>query len=875
MTMPLLSFRPILTSVRGRLLMFNLLVVAVTLMVSGVAITGFIHAGNLQALTQARTLSEMTGGMNLGRDTTNVSIAAMRLSQVVGPLEYQSESARLKQTQLMLQSSLRQLAQSPLASSEPALIERIAQRSNALGGDVTRLLEFGYQRHLQRNQLLSELYQCQMYLQWIDSIAARENQLQSTAALRRQIDGLLNIAIKIPNPYAVLTQLGQVMNDWPATYTDYPLSDKISRFLQNQGHLIPLARQLSVSDLAISYDVYHIKALVGMLNGDISLYVQKVANESALHIRQTHQELASIIFLIGLFALLSLVITGFAGWYIYRNIGSNLTVIADAMSQLARGKRQVSVPGLQRRDELGDLARAFNVFAGNTASLERTSHLLKEKSTQLENTFLAMRDGFALFDRDGHLVVWNPQYPLLLGLEATALFRGRHYHELLDELRRLQVRVSDNADWQDMATQLHNEQPHAWEIYLPDGRTMELRFSPLAERGLVNMVLDRTERKVLEQALVHSQKMKAVGQLTGGLAHDFNNLLAVIIGSLELCGTDSGDDNERIARARKAAERGAVLTHRLLAFSRKQALFPQAVHLTELVKNLYELLCHLLPANLVLTLESRAPVWPAWIDVNQLENAIMNLVVNSRDAMEGRSGEILIRTYNQHVVRTGGKRQDMVALEVIDRGCGMSDEIKSQVYEPFFTTKSIGSGSGLGLSMVYGFIRQSGGRVQIESAPGAGTCVRLQLPRAPMPVSPPSLQRQPLPDRPADDSLLVMVLEDQEDVLDTLCEQLHQLGYMTLATTSSTEALAILRQTPDIDLLVSDLMLPGDYNGAEVIQLARKEYPALGTLLISGQDLHQNGIGPLMDIPLLRKPFTRRQLAQMLRLARNTGNKAR
>ncbi|MBE8058423.1 hybrid sensor histidine kinase/response regulator, partial [Escherichia coli] len=179
-----------------------------------------------------------------------------------------------------------------------------------------------------------------------------------------------------------------------------------------------------------------------------------------------------------------------------------------------------------------------------------------------------------------------------------------------------------------------------------------------------------------------------------------------------------------------AAERGALLTQRLLAFSRKQSLHPQAVELKTLLEELSELMRHSLPATLALEIEAQSPAWPAWIDISQLENAIINLVMNARDAMEGQTGIIKIRTWNQRVTRSSGQRQDMVALEVIDHGCGMSQAVKSQVFEPFFTTKQTGSGSGLGLSMVYGFVRQSGGRVEIESAPGQGTTVRLQLPRA-------------------------------------------------------------------------------------------------------------------------------------------------
>ena len=237
--------------------------------------------------------------------------------------------------------------------------------------------------------------------------------------------------------------------------------------------------------------------------------------------------------------------------------------------------------------------------------------------------------------------------------------------------------------------------------------------------------------------------------------------------------------------------------------------------------------------------------------------------MNARDAMEGQSGVIKIRTWNQRVTRSDGRRQDMVALEVIDRGCGMSQEVKSRVFEPFFTTKQTGSGSGLGLSMVYGFVRQSGGRVEIESAPGQGTTVRLHLPRSTLPVVPEDETLSATAS--VDNERLVLVLEDEADVRQTLCEQLHQLGYLTLEAENGEQALNMLAASPDIGMFISDLMLPGSLSGAEVINHVRSYYPQLPVLLISGQDLRPTHNPQLPDVQLLRKPFTRVQLAQALR----------
>ncbi|HHA1439699.1 response regulator [Enterobacter hormaechei] len=749
---------PFFTSARGRLLIFNLLVVAVTLMVSGVAVLGFRHASQIQEQVQQQTLDDMTGSMNLARDTANVATAAVRLSQVVGALEYKGEAERLKQTQMALRHSLDQLADAPLAQQEPALVARIIRRSNELQQSVTGMLERGQKRHLERNALLSSLYQSQSYLRHLQDINRRYASNVPDARQLAEMDRLIVAAIDTPSPRATVQQLDAVTAGLPASALQPVANLVLPDFNDELRKLAPLSTQLEESDLSISWYMFHIKALVAILNSDINQYVEQVAQASRFRTAQSHHELQSISVFISIFAVLALIITGCACWYIYRNLGSNLTAISRAMSRLAHGEQDVSVPALQRRDELGELARAFNVFARNTASLEHTTRLLKEKTSQME--------------------------------------------------------------------------------------------------------VDRIERQGLEEALLHSQKMKAVGQLTGGLAHDFNNLLAVIIGSLEL--TDSASpDALRIIRALKAAERGAMLTQRLLAFSRKQSLHPHAVEMKPLLENLSELMRHSLPATLTLDIEAQTPAWPAWIDVSQLENAIINLVMNARDAMEGQNGVIKIRTWNQRVTRSDGRRQDMVALEVIDHGCGMSQEVKSQVFEPFFTTKQTGSGSGLGLSMVYGFVRQSGGRVEIESAPGQGTTVRLQLPRSTLPAF--SDDAALATTAPAESELLVLVLEDEAGVRQTLCEQLHQLGYLTLEAENGEQALNMLDASPDIGMFISDLMLPGGLSGAEVIGHVRSHYPQLPVLLISGQDLRPAHNPQLPDVPLLRKPFTRAQLAQALR----------
>ena len=537
---------PFFTSARGRLLSFNLLMGVVTLLVSGVAVFGFHHASQLQEQVQRQTLNDMRGSMDLARDTANVATAAVRLSQVVGALEYKSEAERLLATQQALKHSLAQLAAAPLAQQEQARVANIIRRSNALQQSVAEMLERGQRRHLQRNALLSSLYQNQSNLRHLADLNDRGGDKAIDPRRLAEMDRLIVAAIHTVTPRSIVLQLDQLRGALPTRSADPALAFVLPDVTRELATLAPLSAQLEESDLTISWYMYHIKALVALLNEDINQYVTRVAEASEQRAAQSHRELRSISMFILLSALLALAITGCAGWYIYRNLGSNLTAISRAMSRLAQGEPNVSVPALQRRDELGELARAFNVFARNMASLEHTTRLLKEKTNQME--------------------------------------------------------------------------------------------------------IDRIKRQELEEALLHSQKMKAVGQLTGGLAHDFNNLLAVIIGSLELVEPDARDA-PRLSRALKAAERGALLTQRLLAFSRKQALHPQAVAMAPLLENLSELMRHSLPATLSLEIEAQSPAWPAWIDVGQLENALINLVMNARDAMAGRDGVIKIRTWNQRVDR--------------------------------------------------------------------------------------------------------------------------------------------------------------------------------------------------------------------------------
>ncbi|WP_409564521.1 PAS domain-containing protein [Methylobacterium sp. J-088] len=372
-----------------------------------------------------------------------------------------------------------------------------------------------------------------------------------------------------------------------------------------------------------------------------------------------------------------------------------------------------------------------------------------------------------------------------------------------------------------------------------DRATAELRA--LSET-LESRVAERTsELMQAEETLRQSQKMEAVGQLTGGLAHDFNNLLAVVSGNLELMAVRLGrgkvDDLERfMASAQAAAKRAAALTHRLLAFSRRQTLEPKVTGINELVEGLQDMVNRTAGPEIVVDFVAGADLWTAFVDPNQIENALLNLCINARDAMPD-GGQLTVETSNQDLGPGIATIRDLppgqyVALSVSDTGTGMSPELIARVFEPFFTTKPTGQGTGLGLSMVYGFARQSNGQVRIHSEVGRGTTVTIYLPRSEQSFVEDRIDLVAAP-QPARRGQTVLVVDDELAVRMLIDEVLRELGYGIIEAGDGATALKILQSDTRIDLLVTDVGMPG-MNGRQLADAARMSRPQLKTLFITG-----------------------------------------
>jgi nitrogen-specific signal transduction histidine kinase len=395
------------------------------------------------------------------------------------------------------------------------------------------------------------------------------------------------------------------------------------------------------------------------------------------------------------------------------------------------------------------------------------------------------------------------------------------------------------------------------------------------ESIFVGIIHDLTERKHTEEQLVQAQKMEAVGQLSGGIAHDFNNLLTVIVGNAEFLSEElrARHDLQKLADSIvQAGERGAELTQRLLAFGRRQTLNPVEIDCNELVTGMRKLLQRTLSEEIEIKIALDPELAGAFADAGQLENAILNLCINAKDAMQD-GGTITITTANMQLDHRYAEQHpevhlgDYAMIAITDDGCGMPREVLDRVFEPFFTTKDVGKGSGLGLSMVYGFVKQSNGHVAIYSEPGLGTTVRIYLPATTTAVDRAAPLRPAIEDASGKET--VLVAEDDPFVRAYAVACLESFGYRVIEAVDGRDALAKISAGARADLLFTDVVMPGGVNGWELAESARRTQPELKVLLTSGyalETLAERGRLPA-GAAILNKPYRKAELGRRVREA--------
>jgi PAS domain S-box-containing protein len=498
----------------------------------------------------------------------------------------------------------------------------------------------------------------------------------------------------------------------------------------------------------------------------------------------------------------------------------------------------------------------------------------RRSASEREGLFRLSRDLFCVGSFDGSLKSVNPAWSRILGRSDEDLLT-RPFAEI--------VHPNDLVTTADVVAKLRRGEPvHQFHIRLlkADGDPVEFAWSAVPDTNsgsntFYSVGRDISEELRREEMLRQSQKMEAVGQLTGGLAHDFNNLLAGISGSLELINMRLAQGRvaevEKYATAAQgAANRAAALTHRLLAFSRRQTLAPKPTDVKQLVSSIEDLIGRTIGPNIELETINAVGLWPCLIDPSQLENAVLNLCINARDAMPD-GGKITIETGNRWMDQRAAKERGLepgqyISLCVSDTGTGMTPEMIEKAFDPFFTTKPIGVGTGLGLSMIYGFAQQSGGAVRIYSEPDQGTLVCIYLPRH-LGKADTEEAAADLSDVPRGEGETVLIIDDEPTVRMLVSEVLSDLGYNALEAEDGAAGLKVLNSGARVDLLVSDVGLPGGLNGRQVADAARATRPDLKVLFITGYAenavLSHGHLDPGMHV--MTKPFAMDALATRIR----------
>ena len=529
------------------------------------------------------------------------------------------------------------------------------------------------------------------------------------------------------------------------------------------------------------------------------------------------------------------------------------------------------------RDEAGKLRGAVTVFHNITE--HRQAHQSLVDSEQMAQAIVKTAlDAFIQTDETGIVLEWSPHAEAMTGWTRSEAV-GVRIGDLvvpgsLRAAHRRRISQFVHEVTEGMATGWRFESPSLHR----DGREIFTEVSLTAlRRGdgyILNVFLrDITQKRATEEQLIQAQKMESVGQLTGGIAHDFNNMLTVITGTIEILAEavqDKPDLAQIAALIGDAADRGAKLTANLLAFARKQPLRPTKIDVNALVEEAARFLVQTLGRQIEIQTNLSDYLWPAHIDPGQLSSALVNLAINARDAMSG-GGKLTFTTNNITLDGPAGAAKgvdhpgDYVVVDVTDTGTGIPDAIRDRIFEPFFSTKETGQGTGLGLSMVFGFAKQSGGNIEVRSEADRGTNFRIYLPRA----EEGGLHLPPTEDLQSPGGAeTILCVEDDPGVRASVIAQLQSLGYRVLVASNAAEALAIANAGAEFDLLFTDIVMPGKLNGRQLAETMASQRPSLRVLFTSGYTydaLTRHG-QVSSDIRLLVKPYRRAELARMLRL---------
>ncbi|MCE8035385.1 response regulator [Billgrantia tianxiuensis] len=810
--------------------------VVATLLALGLVLVawfGLTQTRNAVSEFEARTLPEIRTALTLSEEVAQLAALAPYVASAAKPFLLQIERDRLTRRFQSLVAVAASIRDRPFR-------EMLEAQLNALQADIDRLTDLMESELFLREDLLTAQFE-------VTQIVVQGAEFGGAPSLTRwQILEALYQGLSNPDQW-----IGQwaILAEPPDP--DMPHAEAYRRLLELAEDSAARMAQINQQK---AFLLASLRARSERLTGEVNGFAGALQREVVIQQQTVHAQVNRV--LLGMMLMTGLLILGVILHYM-GNLKTirDLGVVTQDMVQLAQGGEAPKHIAITRHDEIGTLARAYEVFRDHAGRIEQAGHDLRAQKHLLETVFNEIQDGLSVFSADDRLIAWNRRYLDMFGLTPGAIGTGMPLAEVQRQMARHPHRNVTLANRSvDMSTiNLRRHQVYqSFERHYDDGRVIEFRSQPMPGGGFVTLYSDLSDRRTIEQQLQQAQKMEVLGQLTGGVAHDFNNLLAALLGNLQLLEQQAGlPERARryTERALDVGERGTQLVQRLLAFSRKQHLQPEWVYIDALIDGLEELLEYSVSAHTQLLIRLQAPDTRLYIDPSQLENAILNLALNSSAAMP-RGGQLVIATEF-----TPGEKP-AVTITVRDTGQGIPAELQARVLEPFFTTKPMGQGSGLGLSSVYGFVTQSGGEFSMESEPGRGTAVRLSWP----------VQSVTAPSLPAASTVLavavpvdtcVVVVEDDAEVRRVTAELIA--AHRSVASFRHAEqALDWLRDNAaSTGLVLTDVNLDGALSGVDLREQVRRLWPMIPVVLASGmpREALEREYGLSMGDAFLQKPI--------------------
>ncbi|KVR48849.1 hybrid sensor histidine kinase/response regulator [Burkholderia ubonensis] len=863
------SFNPLPPwSVRTKLTATFLLLFGITLAVVVVGVLGMRANQNALDEYEANVVPEIARALELSDKVAQLAAVAPSMMLTDSPDLLHNDTELLRG----LLGDIRRL--SPGFGMQPGPAAKAGERLavtddlDAIDQDLARLLVVsGRQR-----QLKEELGELRMENDRIGASIARDKSL-----IAQRAPTLLEIWARTAGALqaANAAELGSAESDNEALWLRVrergedrrqpALADALQRLDGGARSVFAVRREFLASETQTGYLVTLLRGHADHLSGKSARYVERlrqIASERSDKVRKVAVSSQSGLLLLAV-AGVAVALLGVA--YASR-ILRKLQAMTRVMARLAKGVTSDRMPSTHRPDEIGELARAFEVFRTNLIEKEQLTQGLEAQRRLQESVLNSMNDGVSVHDAHGSLIAWNPTFATLLGIDAAALHAGL-------PLAMLRRAVAPPARWRQVSRETATRTSDgariaaSAELHLRDRRILEFHCQPLPDGGWVAVCRDLTSRRAVEAELRQAQKMDVLGQLTGGVAHDFNNFLVAILGNLELLlpRLDGQRDAQTMAeRARRAAERASRLTRRLLAFARRQPLQAERVSVRAMLAEMLDLVEYSAGQRVTVVLEPAAE--PLWVNVDrgQLENAVLNLTLNSAAAMP--DGGTLTLAARREPAADGAAAPCAVVLSVTDTGCGIAPLLLDKVIEPFFTTKAAGEGSGLGLSSVYGFVRQSGGDLRIHSEVGRGTRVELWLPEGVAPERRGAATAAPALPAALRAGTRVLVVDDDPEVRDTALSQFAALGAQADAVATGEAAFDWLAEHGPVTLVLSDISLGAGGSGIAFAARLAQRWPAQRVALTSGlpPEIHQAHPDWRADLPFVPKPFDLAALAALL-----------